>query len=81
MLQQAGINVIPVTAASARWADQMAECGQLMGSSAENGGLFLTRNNIGYGINRYFWHEDKYLLNREKISHILLKNSPEIPLG
>ena len=73
MLQHAGIKVIPVTAASAGWADQMARMWPVDGVIAENGGLFLTRNNIEHGINRYFWHEDKYLLNREKISHILLK--------
>lgn len=66
MLQHAGIKVIPVTAASAGWADQMARMWPVDGVIAENGGLFLTRNTIEHGINRYFWHEDKYLLNRKK---------------
>ncbi|HDU5632733.1 TPA: HAD-IIB family hydrolase [Klebsiella variicola subsp. variicola] len=79
MLQHAGIKVIPVTAASAGWADQMARMWPVDWVIAENGGLFLTRNNIEHGINRYFWHEDKYLLNREKISHILLKIRQKYP--
>lgn len=79
MLQHAGIKVIPVTATSAGWADQMARMWPVDGVIAENGGLFLTRNNIEHDINRYFWHEDKYLLNREKISHILLKIRQKYP--
>lgn len=45
MLQHAGIKVIPVTATSAGWADQMARMWPVDGVIAENGGLFLTRNN------------------------------------
>ena len=79
MLQHAGIKVIPVTAASAGWADQMARMWPVDGVIAENGGLFLTRNTIEHGINRYFWHEDKYLLNREKSATFFSKFARNTP--
>lgn len=69
-LQDAGIKVIPVTAASAGWADQMARMWPVNGVIAENGGLFLTRNTNNNGVNRHYWHEDEFLNNQQKLSEI-----------
>ncbi len=69
-LQGAGIKVIPVTAASAGWADQMARMWPVDGVIAENGGLFLTRNANNHGIDRHYWHEDEFLKNQQKLNEI-----------
>lgn len=55
-LQNAGIKVIPVTAAPAGWCDQMARMWPVDGVIAENGGLFLRRSADGHGVARTFWH-------------------------
>lgn len=54
-LEAAGIPVIPVTAAPAGWADQMARMWPVAGVIAENGGLFLQRTARG-DAGRSFWH-------------------------
>ena len=56
-LQNAGIVVIPVTAAPAGWADQMARMWPIDGVIAENGGLFLRRN-ADHGVDRIYWHDE-----------------------
>jgi HAD superfamily hydrolase (TIGR01484 family) len=55
-LQQGGIRVVPVTAAPAGWADQMARMWPVDGVIAENGGLFLRRAEDGHGVIRTGWH-------------------------
>ena len=54
-LQQAGIKVIPVTAAPAGWADQMARMWPVDGVICENGGLFLQRDGH-HAVIRHWWH-------------------------
>jgi len=53
-LQEAGVIVLPVTAAPAGWCDQMARMWPVDGVIGENGGLFFQRN--GHGLRRRFWH-------------------------
>jgi len=55
-LQAIGIKVIPVTAASAGWCDQMARMWPVDGVIGENGGLFFRRSAVGHGVTRDFWH-------------------------
>lgn len=69
-LQDAGIKVIPVTAASAGWADQMSRMWPVDGVIAENGGLFFTRSANNHGVDRFYWHEDQFLENHQKLSEI-----------
>lgn len=56
-LQHAGVKVIPVTAAPAGWCDQMARMWPVDGVIAENGGLFIHRDDQ-HGVKREFWHPD-----------------------
>jgi HAD superfamily hydrolase (TIGR01484 family) len=56
-LQRVGVKVIPVTAASAGWCDQMARMWPVDGVVSENGGLFIQRDG-GDGVKRSFWHAD-----------------------
>src|SRR5260370_42637533 len=56
-LQRAGVKVIPVTAASAGWCDQMARMWPVDGVVAENGGLFIQRDG-GHGARWSFWHAE-----------------------
>jgi len=58
-LQQAGICVIPVTAAPAGWCDQMARMWPVNGVIGENGGFFFRRENHGHGLKRSFWHGEQ----------------------
>ncbi|ODP33047.1 HAD-IIB family hydrolase [Pandoraea sp. ISTKB] len=55
-LEVAGIRVIPVTAAPAGWCDQMARMWPVDGVIAENGGLFLRRDEDGHRVERHYWH-------------------------
>jgi HAD superfamily hydrolase (TIGR01484 family) len=55
-LQQAGVTVIPVTAAPAGWCDQMALMWPVDGVIGENGGLYFQRNPGGHGLTRTYWH-------------------------
>lgn len=57
-LQNAGVRVIPTTAAPAGWCDQMARMWPVDGVIGENGGLFLRRDG-GHGVERRFWREDQ----------------------
>lgn len=57
-LQQAGVKVIPVTAAPAGWCDQMAHMWPVDGVIGENGGLYFHRDAGGHGLARYFWHDE-----------------------
>lgn len=54
-LEDAGIPVVPVTAAPAGWADQMARMWPMAGVIAENGGVFLRRTARG-DAGRSVWH-------------------------
>ncbi|MGY0791932.1 HAD family hydrolase [Azospirillum argentinense] len=54
-LRDAGLPVLPVTAAPAGWADQMARMWPVDGVIAENGGLFLRPTPDG-DAERRFWH-------------------------
>jgi hypothetical protein len=56
-LQRAGIKVIPVTAAPAGWCDQMARMWPVDGVIAENGGLYIQRDDV-HGVIRHYWHGD-----------------------
>jgi hypothetical protein len=56
-LQQAGVKVIPVTAAPAGWCDQMARMWPLDGVIGENGGFFFRRGD--QGLERMYWHSTK----------------------
>ncbi|NTG28730.1 HAD-IIB family hydrolase [Agrobacterium rhizogenes] len=55
-LQQAGVRVIPVTAAPAGWCDQMARMWPVDGVIGENGGFFFQRSADGHDLTRTFWH-------------------------
>lgn len=69
-LQDAGITVIPVTAASAGWADQMARMWPVDGVIAENGGVFFTRKVGTHDVERIYWHEDEFLKIRQRLIQI-----------
>lgn len=56
-LRDAGIPVVPVTAAPAGWCDQMARMWPVGGVIAENGGLFLRRGGNG-DATHCFWHAE-----------------------
>lgn len=60
-LQQAGVRVIPVTAAPAGWCDQMARMWPVDGVIGENGGFFFRRDadGNGHGLQRSFWHGEQ----------------------
>lgn len=49
-LEAHGVRVEPVTAAPARWCDQMARMWPVDGVIAENGGLFLLRGSDGHQV-------------------------------
>lgn len=55
-LQANGIKVIPVTAASAGWCDQMARMWPVNGVIAENGGLYIMREPNSHDVTRKYWH-------------------------
>jgi len=59
-LQQAGIKVIPVTAAPAGWCDQMARMWPVDGVIGENGGFFFERDPTRHGVKRNFWHAPEH---------------------
>lgn len=60
-LQNAGVNMIPVTVAPAGWSDQMAWMWPVDGVIGENGGVFFRRQNDGHGIESFFCHAtEKY---------------------
>ncbi len=69
-LQQAGVIVIPVTAASAGWCDQMARMWPVDGVIGENGGFFFRRDSAGHELERCFWHHES---EREAIGQRLLE--------
>ncbi|AFW01333.1 hypothetical protein BAR24_00445 [Gluconobacter oxydans] len=50
-LQAAGVKVVPVTAASAGWCDQMARMWPIDGVIGENGGFFFRRASQGMVLN------------------------------
>lgn len=60
-LQEAGVRVIPVTAAPAGWCDQMARMWPVDGVIGENGGIFFRRAETGHGVVRTYWHADTEL--------------------
>ncbi|MCK1274670.1 HAD-IIB family hydrolase [Bradyrhizobium sp. 61] len=60
-LQQAGVRVIPVTAAPAGWCDQMARMWPVDGVIGENGGFFFRRRDHDEGLERSFWHPVEHL--------------------
>src|SRR5471032_3611526 len=55
-LQGAGVRVIPVTAATAGWCDQMARMWPVDGVIGENGGLYFRRGEGPHEVIREFWH-------------------------
>jgi hypothetical protein len=57
-LQQAGVKIIPVTAAPAGWCDQMARMWPVDSVIGENGGFFFRRRE-DHGLARGFWHSDE----------------------
>ncbi|XQS16453.1 HAD-IIB family hydrolase [Citrobacter telavivensis] len=78
-LQDAGITVIPVTAASAGWADQMARMWPVDGVIAENGGVFFTRKVGTHDVERIYWHEDEFLKIRQRLTRIQGKIKNVLP--
>lgn len=57
-LRDAGIAVIPVTAAPAGWCDQMARMWPVDGVIGENGGFHFRGTGGPDGVSRRFWHGD-----------------------
>jgi HAD superfamily hydrolase (TIGR01484 family) len=57
-LQKSNFVVLIVTAAPAGWCDQMARMWPIDGVIAENGGLFIRRENSG-NVVRSFWHREQ----------------------
>ncbi|MGA1861146.1 HAD hydrolase family protein [Azospirillum sp. 11R-A] len=82
-LRDAGLPVLPVTAAPAGWADQMARMWPVDGVIAENGGLFLRRTADGDVECRY-WHgeEERTLAARrlEQLRQAIHAVLPEVKL-
>ena len=74
-LQQAGVKVIPVTAAPAGWCDQMARMWPIDGVIGENGGCFFQRNAEGHGLVRTFWHPAK---DRQNVAERLAKIGKQV---
>jgi HAD superfamily hydrolase (TIGR01484 family) len=66
-LRDAGLIVIPVTAAPAGWCDQMARMWPVDGVIGENGGFFFRRKPNGHGLDRFFWNSDD---GRENSAHL-----------
>lgn len=58
-LRDAGVTVIPVTAAPTGWCDQMARMWPVDGVIGENGGCFFQRTPDGRGVRRMFWDDDQ----------------------
>jgi HAD superfamily hydrolase (TIGR01484 family) len=56
-LRDAGVKVIPVTAAPAGWCDQMARMWPVESVIGENGGLFFRRHG-SHDLQRLYWHDD-----------------------
>lgn len=83
-LRDAGIPVLPVTAAPAGWADQMARMWPVDGVIAENGGLFLRRNADGDVEHRH-WHgeEERTVAARrlERLRQAIHAVLPEVKLA
>ena len=61
-LQNANIVILVVTAAPAGWCDQMARMWPIDGVIAENGGIFIKRDNTG-NVVLSFWHGDEEKLH------------------
>lgn len=64
-LRDAGLVVIPVTAAPAGWCDEMARMWPIDGVIGENGGFFFQRAEGAHEPRRAFWHPDS---EREAVS-------------
>lgn len=70
-LQQAGVIVIPVTAAPAGWCDQMARMWPVDGVIGENGGFFFERGADGHDLRRLFRHgEEERSLVADRLAKI-----------
>jgi HAD superfamily hydrolase (TIGR01484 family) len=84
-LRDAGLVVIPVTAAPAGWCDQMARMWPVDGVIGENGGFFFQRKSGESGLHRDFWHEgpDLGALERrlEEIARRVLEAAPHAKLA
>ncbi|WP_342726499.1 HAD-IIB family hydrolase [Bradyrhizobium sp. B097] len=74
-LQQAGLTVIPVTAAPAGWCDQMARMWPVDGVIGENGGFFFRRHDNGDCVERHFWHPAEH---RQRVAGRLAAISAEV---
>lgn len=57
-LQDAGVAIIPVTAAPAGWCDLMARMWPVAGVIGENGGLFFRHDSASGMTRRAFWMEE-----------------------
>ncbi|WP_455173967.1 HAD family hydrolase [Azospirillum largimobile] len=83
-LRDSGIPVLPVTAAPAGWADQMARMWPVDGVIAENGGLFLRRT-IDGDVERRFWHgeADRATASErlERLRQTIQSNLPQVELA
>ena len=82
-LEQAGIPVIPVTAAPAGWCDQMARMWPVAGVIGENGGLHIQRSGDGGAVHR-FWHgEDRTaaLARLRALAEEVLVEFPDLALA
>jgi len=64
-LQDAGLTVIPVTAAPAGWCDQMARMWPVNGVIGESGGLFFQADQNGHELKRAFWRPDEEVVELE----------------
>lgn len=67
-LQDAGIVVIPVTAAPAGWCDQMARMWPIDSVIGENGAFHFRRRSTDHKLTRVFWHDKA---ERERLSERL----------
>lgn len=74
-LQQAGVRVIPATAAPAGWCGQMARMWPVDGVIGENGGFFFRRCDRGEGLARSFWHPAEH---RKSVAHRLTEISRQV---
>jgi len=80
-LQQAGVRVIPVTAASAGWCNLMIHMWPIDAAIAENGGLYFRRGPAREVVRRY-WSAEPHLRRRlEDLSHRLIDAFPRLEMA
>jgi HAD superfamily hydrolase (TIGR01484 family) len=80
LLHEAGVKVIPVTAAPAGWCDQMARFWPIPAIVGENGGFYFAFDHQLKRVRRRFWiREDDLDLNRERLAELAARVVDRFP--